>query len=62
MPWLKFERDQLWKPAQLKGHVAIQFKKGMTIFATREAAEVSKGSGAARDATPQEIEDARQRR
>jgi len=62
MPWIVFERDFMWKPEALHGHLAIAFKKGYVIFATREAAVVALNRKAAREATEAEIENARSRK
>lgn len=61
MPWIKFERDYMFKPEKLHGHVAIAFKKGYVIFATREASSLAIARKAAREATEEEIENARRK-
>lgn len=59
--WITFERDFLWEPQAYTRHVAIRYRRGMTVFATRELFALSLGSGAARKATDDEIERARRR-
>lgn len=59
MPWIRFERDFMWKPEALNGHVAIAFKKGYVVFATREASAIALHRGVAREATEAEIENVR---
>lgn len=61
MPWIRFERDFLWCPHAYRRHVAIQFKAGDTIFATREAAATAVERKVAREATEDEVKDARRR-
>lgn len=61
MPWIAFERDYLWEPDAFTRHVAIAYKAGDVIFATREAAASAIERGAARKATPAETKRARRR-
>lgn len=61
MPWIKFERDYDWFPQALKRVSHVAFRRGMVIFATREAANETMVKGAAREATEEEIERARGR-
>ena len=61
MPWIRFERDYDWFPQALRRVSHVSFKKGMVIFATREAAAETLMKGAAREATEEESARARGR-
>jgi hypothetical protein len=60
MPWLAFARDFPWHPAPFRGRVTVMFKAGHVYFANRFAAEAALASAAARRASDDEIEAARE--
>lgn len=62
MPWIKFERDWDWDVPKYRHAVTIAFKRGMTIFATREAAALALAKGRARELTEEEAENVRRSR
>lgn len=61
MPWIKFKQDYDWFPQAMRRAVHVSFKRGMVIFATREAAAETLMKGASGEATEEEIARARGR-
>jgi hypothetical protein len=60
--WVTFTRDYLWFPQAYGRAVHHDFKVGMTIFATQEAAIETTLKGVVRQATDEEIARARAKR
>lgn len=55
MPWIVFERDWTWLPAQFRRRWQRAFKAGTVTLQTTDCAEAAVADGAARVLSPEEV-------